>query len=215
MQLMENKPKRTLPPGMTPFKPGQRPPPKRPGAQFVRKLTAKEFEETVNVLLFGNVKQLEWLASDKNTTEPLKAMIAAVALRAIAKGDYLALGALLDRLIGKVREAEPVAVASDSTAARLKATYTAAMQSPEAIAALRVLAETGASVGNETDNPLPDNPGEDSWETAISPDTPNPQVLDNTEIPGSDRDIGEDSSTTLDAIPNDNREIQDAEIIGE
>ena len=114
----------------------------KPRTQVFRRLGAAEFAETVQVILTGNVAALEFMARDRTTTEPLKAMIASVALRCIERGDYGALDALLNRLIGKPKETVEVKASGPSERIEeLRTQYSALLASPETAAALRLVAE--------------------------------------------------------------------------
>ena len=120
---------------------------RKPQAIAIRRLSAAEFAETVQVILTGNVAALEFMARDRTTTEPLKAMIASVALRCIERGDHNALDSLLNRLIGRPKEmVEIKATGPEERIAELRTHYTALMANPETAAALRLVAEKTAQV---------------------------------------------------------------------
>lgn len=69
----------------------------------IRKLTNDEIKEVGSLLLSGKESDLELLAKDIDTPM-LKKWIASVALKGKSNGDMQTLNALLDRLIGKVKE---------------------------------------------------------------------------------------------------------------
>lgn len=69
----------------------------------MKKLTKLELEEIANLIIKGTLADLETLMKNKQTTV-IKAMIAGVAVKTIKNGDHGALNALLDRLLGKVKE---------------------------------------------------------------------------------------------------------------
>ena len=69
----------------------------------VRALTHKEVGEVATMILQGNLAGLRAIKDDSNASA-LKVWFAAVAVKGITRGDYTALGALLDRILGKVPE---------------------------------------------------------------------------------------------------------------
>lgn len=69
----------------------------------IKNLTEKELIEVGSLVVKGSIAELERIRKDKNSSA-LGAMIAGVALNAIAKGNSQALDAILNRLIGKVKE---------------------------------------------------------------------------------------------------------------
>ena len=139
----------------------------------IRRMGAAEFAEICQVLLMGNVTQLEYFARNKDRVEPLKAMIASVALRCIERGDYGALNALLDRLIGKPQETLEVKAAQESSVETLKATYGGLMENPETAAALRMIAERAGVA------PTPEHT--DHTPNDTNDDTSEPGPIDNDE----------------------------------
>lgn len=80
---------------------GRRPDP--PELRAIKNLTEEELVEIGSLVVKGNIDDLKRIKDDPNTTV-LKAMIAAVAIKTIAKGDGQALEVLLNRLIGKVKD---------------------------------------------------------------------------------------------------------------
>lgn len=81
--------------------PGGRPPDALNAA--MKKLTKQELEDVASMIIKGSIADLEILMKNKQTTV-LKAMIAGVAIKTIKSGDSSALNALLDRLVGKVKD---------------------------------------------------------------------------------------------------------------
>lgn len=69
----------------------------------MKKLTKLELEEIASMIIKGTLADLELIMKSKQSTV-LKAMIAGVAVRTIKSGDSSALNALLDRLVGKVKD---------------------------------------------------------------------------------------------------------------
>jgi hypothetical protein len=69
----------------------------------LKKLTVEELEELVNVLIKGNIGELRRISKDENTSV-IKAMVTAVAIKIISRGDMASLDKLLDRLVGKIKE---------------------------------------------------------------------------------------------------------------
>lgn len=74
-----------------------------PEMKKIKNLTREELVEVGSLVLKGSVDELRAIAKDGKATA-LKCMVAAVAVRTISKGDPQALDALLNRLIGKVKE---------------------------------------------------------------------------------------------------------------
>lgn len=66
----------------------------------IRKVNKQEFERIAVKYLYLSVGELEKMCEDRETTA-FDAMIITVILRAINKGDYLAMDTLLSRLIPK------------------------------------------------------------------------------------------------------------------
>lgn len=69
----------------------------------LRKLTADELEQVISLVVHGKLDELQAIARDKDANV-LKIWIASIAVKAIQKGDPTALNALLDRVIGKVKD---------------------------------------------------------------------------------------------------------------
>ena len=87
----------------------------------VKRLTMDEVADLASMVILKNRDELRAVLLNKNTSV-LKAWFAAVAVKGIAKGDHAALGALLDRVVGKVKD--KVEVTGDAAAplyARLEA----------------------------------------------------------------------------------------------
>jgi hypothetical protein len=67
------------------------------------RLTRREIADVGSLIVKGSYAQLEKIDKDKNETV-LRRMMASVAIRSVKKGDYGALDALLNRLVGKVKD---------------------------------------------------------------------------------------------------------------
>ena len=74
-----------------------------PLVKAFKNLTKDEMMEIGTLVLKGSIDELKQVSKNPKTTV-LKAMLAAVAVRTISKGDPGALEVLLNRLIGKVRD---------------------------------------------------------------------------------------------------------------
>lgn len=72
------------------------------GKEF-KKLTTDELEQVISLVVQGKLEELQAIAKDKDANV-LKIWIASIAVKAIQKGDPTALNALLDRVIGKVKD---------------------------------------------------------------------------------------------------------------
>jgi hypothetical protein len=99
---------RKPPPERTRFKPGQSGNPLGAGAhnqelKKLRKLTQQDVADVGTFIVEGDVTALRKLAADKKENA-LKAVMASVWLRAYDKGDMNAMNAILDRIVGKVKE---------------------------------------------------------------------------------------------------------------
>ncbi len=94
--------------GLRPYKKGQSGNPlggklHDPAMKAIKRLTKNELIEIGNFVIKGDVAALKALRKDDKTSV-IKAMVASVALKAIAKGDQGAFEALMIRLIGKVKD---------------------------------------------------------------------------------------------------------------
>lgn len=69
----------------------------------IKKLTAHEVQEIGSLILNGNLTELKAIAGD-STASVLKVWIASVAVKSINKGDGIMLNAILDRIVGKIKE---------------------------------------------------------------------------------------------------------------
>jgi len=74
-----------------------------PELKKIKNLTEQELVEAGSLILKSSVEELRALSKDDSAT-PLRRMIASVAIRTIAKGDPSAFDALLNRLVGKVKD---------------------------------------------------------------------------------------------------------------
>jgi hypothetical protein len=72
-------------------------------ARAIRKLTTEDLETVISLIQFGKLDDLKAISQDKDANV-LKIWIASIAVKAISKGDHAALNALLDRVIGKVKD---------------------------------------------------------------------------------------------------------------
>ncbi len=73
-----------------------------PETRKLKNLSKKELVELGNLVVQGNVGELRRIHKDKKNSSSLKAMVAAMVIRVIDKGDNGAFESLLNRLIGKV-----------------------------------------------------------------------------------------------------------------
>jgi hypothetical protein len=90
------------------FKPGQSGNPKGAAAhnkdvKRIRRMTADEVAQMGSLILEGNLAGLVAVKDDKDASV-LKVWMASVAIKAINKGDAQALGALLDRITGRLTQ---------------------------------------------------------------------------------------------------------------
>ena len=74
-----------------------------PEEHRLKKLTPEEFTEITNFLIRGDIDELRTIAKDAKTSV-IKAMVAAIAIKTISRGDMVSLDRLLDRIMGKVKE---------------------------------------------------------------------------------------------------------------
>ncbi len=74
-----------------------------PELKKIRQLSRQELVEIGNLVIRADVNELKKIRKD-GTTGALKAMVVAIALRAIVKGEHHAFEALMTRLIGKVHD---------------------------------------------------------------------------------------------------------------
>ncbi len=74
-----------------------------PEVKEIKLLTKQYFKEIGSLIVLGNIDELERIAQDRKQPV-IKVMIAAVAVKAMSKGDMVAIDMLLNRLIGKVKE---------------------------------------------------------------------------------------------------------------
>jgi hypothetical protein len=74
-----------------------------PEIRKLKTLTEQELVEVGSLVVKGSIKELQALSKDPNCTA-LTAMMAAVAARAINRGDHAALDVLLNRIVGKVKD---------------------------------------------------------------------------------------------------------------
>lgn len=73
----------------------------------IKRLASKEVEEIGALILNGDTHQIKQIASD-DSAPVLKRWIATVVVKALAKGDYKALDAILDRMVGKVKQVHAI-----------------------------------------------------------------------------------------------------------
>lgn len=74
-----------------------------PELRKLKTLTEQELVEVGSLVIKGSIVELQAIMKDPNCTA-LKAMMASVAIKAINKGDGVALDILLNRIVGKVKE---------------------------------------------------------------------------------------------------------------
>ena len=74
-----------------------------PALKRLKALTKEEMVDIGTLVVLGNIEELKAVAKDPHSTV-LKAMMAAVAIKTIARGDPGALDCLLNRLVGKVTD---------------------------------------------------------------------------------------------------------------
>lgn len=74
-----------------------------PELKILTHLTKQELVEVGNLVIKGDIKELERKTKDKSATV-LQTMLASIAQRVIRDGDAVALDRLLDRFIGKVKD---------------------------------------------------------------------------------------------------------------
>jgi len=74
-----------------------------PEIRKLKTLTEQELVEVGSLVVKGSIKELQALSKDPDCTA-LTAMMAAVAARAINRGDHAALDVLLNRIVGKVKD---------------------------------------------------------------------------------------------------------------
>lgn len=103
------------------FQKGQVANPKGAGAhnkdlKAIRRLTQQEIADVGGMILNSNLEQLKVTRADP-TSSVFKVWVCSVAIMAINKGDAHAMGVLLDRIVGKVRDHVELTV-GDSVAAR-------------------------------------------------------------------------------------------------
>ena len=112
-----------------------------PDLKRIRKLTQSEVAEIGSMILELNLKQLIDIKTETGA-KALKVWIASIVARAISKGDAQALNALLDRIVGKVKDkiemsgpdGGPIAVESNSWVKR-------ALSDPETLEAAMLIAQ--------------------------------------------------------------------------
>lgn len=75
----------------------------KPELRAIKRLTEDELVEIGSMIVKGSIEELQRVGKDKNCSA-IKAMMAAVAVKAINKGDHMALDALLNRIVGKVKD---------------------------------------------------------------------------------------------------------------
>lgn len=74
-----------------------------PEVQKIRTMTKVQVAEIGQLILEGDIKKIQ-AVKDNPKSSVLQIWIAAVAVKAITKGDMAALNQLLDRIVGKVRD---------------------------------------------------------------------------------------------------------------
>jgi hypothetical protein len=74
-----------------------------PALKVVRRMTHDDVAEIGQLIVEGNLEKLQAVKDDKNASV-LKVWMCSVAIKAISRGDATALNALLDRIVGKVKD---------------------------------------------------------------------------------------------------------------
>ncbi len=69
----------------------------------LRRITQNEVSDLGSLVISGDLKALQAIKDDP-TSSVLKVWFSAIAIKAINKGDASALGILLDRIVGKVKD---------------------------------------------------------------------------------------------------------------
>lgn len=72
--------------------------------KIMRKLTALDLEEIINLVLNNDMEALLAIKNDLKNTKVLKAWVAAAAIEGIKKGDLTSLTTLVDRIFGRVSQ---------------------------------------------------------------------------------------------------------------
>lgn len=80
--------------------------------KIIRKLTCEDLETVISLIQFGKLNDLKAISQDRDANV-LKIWIASIAVKAINKGDHAALNALLDRVIGKVKDKDAKSIIGD------------------------------------------------------------------------------------------------------
>lgn len=106
-----------------PFEPGNRANPLGAGAhnpdlKRVRHLTQEAVADMGAMILEQNLDALRAIKDDP-TAPVLKVWFAAIAVRAISKGDATALGPVLDRIVGRVKEKVEVTTPGGGSSAKI------------------------------------------------------------------------------------------------
>lgn len=74
-----------------------------PEIKLIKRLTEKELAEVATVILQGRIGDLKNLMKNPDTS-PLQGMVAGLALKTMTRGDASAFNALMDRILGKVKD---------------------------------------------------------------------------------------------------------------
>lgn len=74
-----------------------------PEVRLIKKLTNDEIAELGSIIVTGNVDALSEVRNSK-TASALQVLMASVIQKAILRGDMAAANALLDRIVGRVKE---------------------------------------------------------------------------------------------------------------
>lgn len=94
--------------GLRPFKKGQSGNPEggrlhNPEIKLIKRLSEKELVEVATFILGSKVNQIKARMKHPSTTV-LQGMVLGLAVKAMSKGDASSFNALMDRLLGKVKE---------------------------------------------------------------------------------------------------------------
>lgn len=68
----------------------------------IKLLTRQELATVCNLVLQGNIEQLEEICEDREYSSALKVLVASIVKRGVRDGNFGAFDALLNRLLGKV-----------------------------------------------------------------------------------------------------------------
>ena len=76
-------------------------PPLNPAMKALRKLTIEAYREVIELVMMGNLSELQKIVKDPNSTA-LQVGIARAFYNAIQKGDYAIIERIAERIVGKI-----------------------------------------------------------------------------------------------------------------